>query len=216
MKPAVEYSLYLVTDSGLMSSSTVEESVALALEGGCTLVQLREKDKNSRDFFVVAQKVHELCRRHAVPLIINDRLDIALAVDAEGLHLGQKDLPAPVARKILGKDKILGVSAANLEEALQACRDGADYLGVGAMFPTETKTDARPVSPAELEKIRKACSLPIVLIGGMNARTIPQFSGYGVEGFAVVSAIVAQMDIRAATRELKRIALQGLNRTPAQ
>jgi len=203
MKPIIDYTLYLVTDSILMSTDTVEQSVEQAIKGGCTLVQLREKEKSSKDFFDTAMSVKAVCGSSGIPLMINDRVDIALAVDADGVHIGQKDLPAKIVRDLIGDDKILGVSASNLVEALQAEKDGADYLGVGAMFATGTKTDADTVSMDELSKIRKKTHLPIVVIGGINQNTIPLFSGSGINGIAVVSAIVSERNILAATRELK-------------
>ena len=203
MKPIIDYTLYLVTDSSLMSTDTVEQSVEQAIKGGCTLVQFREKEKSSKDFFDTAMSVKAVCGSSGIPLMINDRVDIALAVDADGVHIGQKDLPAKIVRDLIGDDKILGVSASNLVEALQAEKDGADYLGVGAMFATGTKTDADTVSMDELSKIRKKTHLPIVVIGGINQNTIPLFSGSGINGIAVVSAIVSERNILAATRELK-------------
>ena len=198
-------SLYLVTDSELMSTATVEESVEQAILGGVTIVQLREKTASSRDFYDTALRVRDITRNHGVPLIINDRVDIALAVDADGVHVGQEDLPTDVARRIIGPDMILGVSAGNLAEA-QAARDaGADYLGIGAMYPTGTKTDAHITTLAELQRIRSAIDLPIVVIGGINKKTIPDFAGSGIDGIAVVSAIIAQPDITTAAKELLAI-----------
>lgn len=205
MKPKVDYSVYLVTDRQLMTAKTVEDSVEQAIAGGCTLVQLREKDLDSRAFYQTALRVKAVTDRYQVPLLINDRMDIALAVGAQGLHVGQEDLPVAVARKVMGEDAILGVSASTVEEAVAAQADGADYLGVGAMFATSTKADADAVSMQVLAQIRAAVTLPIVVIGGINARTIPSFAGTGVDGMAVVSAIVGQPDITAATRHLKAL-----------
>lgn len=203
MKPDFDLSLYLVTDRDLMSTTTLEQAVEQAIEGGVTLVQLREKDASSLDFYHTALGVKRLTDAKGIPLIINDRVDIALAVNAAGVHVGQEDLPAKTVRAILGEEKLLGVSVSTVEEALQAERDGADYLGVGAMFATGTKTDAQLVSMEELRKIRSAVSIPIVVIGGINAKTIPLFRGSGIDGVAVVSAIVAAKDIAAAARSLK-------------
>ncbi|MDP4120424.1 MAG: thiamine phosphate synthase [Bacillota bacterium] len=202
MKNNVDYSLYLCTDRNLMSTDTIEESVELAIKGGCTVVQLREKDCTSLEFYQLALRVKEITERYNVPLIINDRVDIALAVNADGVHVGQSDLPAFVVRKIIGNDKILGVSASSYEEALKAQKDNADYIGVGAMYSTLTKTDAKTVSIDELKKIRKAINIPIVVIGGINKDTISNFKGMGIDGIAVVSAVVAQKDITCAAREL--------------
>lgn len=205
MKPRVDYSLYLCTDRELMSSRTIEESVEQALLGGCTVVQLREKHCSSREFLALALRVKALTRSFRVPLIINDRVDIALASDADGVHVGQDDLPAREVRRLLGPDKLLGVSAHNLAEARQAQQDGADYLGVGAMYATATKQDASPTTLAELRHIREAVDLPIVVIGGVNRSTVGDFKGTGINGLAVVSAVVAQPDPAGAARELLRL-----------
>lgn len=205
MKPKINYSIYLVTDRDLMSTETLEEAVEQAIIGGCTLVQLREKDCSSLDFYNTAVKVKEITDKYKVHLLINDRLDIALAVDAAGVHVGQSDLPVPVVRKIIGQDKIVGISASNLEEALQGQKDGADYLGVGAMYATGTKKDANLTSMEELKKIRENVSLPVVVIGGINKERIKDFEGIGIDGLAIVSAIIAQKDIIEATEELKTI-----------
>lgn len=213
MKPDIDYTLYLVTDRELMSSKTIEESVEQAVRGGCTLVQLREKDASSRDFYETARKVREITARMNVPLIINDRMDIALAVDADGVHVGQSDIPADVVRRIIGPDRVVGVSAGDLAEALAAMEAGADYLGVGAMFATGTKADARLTSMDELRRIRESVALPIVVIGGINKETAPCFHGTGIDGLAVVSAIVAQADVAGAARELKALFLEGNMKT---
>ncbi|OOM82219.1 thiamine-phosphate synthase [Clostridium puniceum] len=205
MKVKIDYSIYLVTDRDLMSTKTLEEAVEQALIGGCTLVQLREKDCSSLDFYNTAVKVKKITDKYDVPLLINDRLDIALAVDAAGVHVGQSDLPVPVVRKIIGEDKIIGISTGTLEEALQGQKDGADYLGVGAMYATGTKKDANLTSIEELKKIRENISLPIVVIGGINKERIKDFEGSGIDGLAIVSAIIAQKDIVEAAREFKTI-----------
>lgn len=208
MKNKIDYSLYLVTDHELMSTPTLEEAVEQAIKGGTTLVQLREKTASSLEFYQTAVKVKQVTSRYHVPLIINDRVDIALAVDAEGVHIGQSDLPARSVRSILGRDKILGVSASTLEEALRAREDGADYLGVGAMFATGTKNDAKLVSMEELQKIREAVKLPIVVIGGINQRTVPLFDGMGIDGIAVVSALMSAEDITGEAKKLKQSVLK--------
>ncbi len=201
----VDYTLYLCTDRALMSAPTLEEAVEAAIRGGVTLVQLREKDCSSREFYETALSIKRITDSHGVPLIINDRLDIALAVDAAGLHIGQSDLPASVARKILGPGKILGVSTARLDEAVKAQEDGADYLGVGAMFATGTKKNTRTVTMEGLAEIRRAVDIPIVVIGGVNEKNCTQFRGTGVDGLAIVSAIIAKPDIEAAAREIKSL-----------
>ena len=202
MKHKIDYTLYLCTDRGLMSTDTIEECVEQALAGGCTVIQLREKDCSSREFFELAKRVKTITDAAGAPLIINDRADIALAVGAAGVHVGQSDLPAHIVRKIVGPDAIVGVSASTLEEAVQAEKDGADYLGVGAMYATATKDDAEIVTLEELKAIRAAVSIPIVVIGGINLSTIPNFKGMGIDGLAVVSAVVAQKDIAGAARGL--------------
>lgn len=208
MKPKVDYSLYLVTDRKLMSTPTLEDAVKQAIDGGTTLVQLREKDASSLEFYQTAVKIKRITDANHIPLIINDRVDIALAVDAAGVHVGQSDLPAHIVRSIIGKNKILGVSASSLCEAVQAQKDGADYLGVGAMFATGTKTDAKLVSMEELKKIRSAVDLPIVVIGGINRKTIPIFNHTGIDGIAVVSALISAKDISSEAGILKNLSLR--------
>lgn len=205
-KSRADYTLYLVTDRRLMSSGTIEEAVTLAIEGGASVVQLREKDCSSREFYELALRVKEITAPRNVPLIINDRIDICLAANADGVHLGQKDLPCREARKILGSDKIIGVSAALPEEARQAQTDGADYLGVGAVFATGTKSDTRPVTPEIIREIRAAVTIPFVVIGGVNAENITQLYGLGINGAAVVSAVIAQNDIAAAAQAMRSAA----------
>ena len=202
MKAKVDYSLYLVTDRELMSCATIEESVEQAVLGGCTIVQLREKTADSREFYDIAVRVSQITSNLGVPLIINDRVDIALAVNADGVHVGQSDLPPEIVRRLIGQDKLLGVSASNLAEALAATKSGADYLGIGAMFATGTKTNANIVSINELHEIRRNVSLPLVAIGGINKETLPLFKDSGIDGIAVVSAVVSQEDIAGAARGL--------------
>lgn len=202
MKNKIDYTLYLCTDRDLMSSATVEENVELAIKGGCTVIQLREKNCSSKEFYDLAVSVKKITDKYNVPLIINDRVDIAMAVDAAGVHIGQSDLPADVVRRIIGDDKIIGVSTAKLDEALKAVKDGADYLGVGAMYSTDTKTDARPVTMEELKEIRKNVDIPIVVIGGINMNTLGNFKNMGIDGLAVVSAIVAQPDVEKAAKDM--------------
>lgn len=209
MKLKPDYSLYLCTDSALMSCKTVEESVEKAVIGGCTVVQLREKNCSSREFYELALRVKKITDSYKIPLIINDRLDICLAADADGVHLGQQDLPCAEARKILGKDKIIGVSAALPEEAAAAEAAGADYLGVGAVFPTSTKTNTRPVTADTIRAIRAAVSIPFVVIGGVNHSNISSLYGLGINGAAVISAVISQPDITEAARRMKA-AVKGL------
>lgn len=187
-----------------MSCDTVEQLVERSLEGGVSVVQLREKDCSSRDFLALAKSVKKITDRFDVPLIINDRLDICMAADAAGVHLGQSDIPCDVARKLLGGNKIIGVSAALPEEAAKAQADGADYLGVGAVFATSTKTNTRPVTPEIIRQIRAAVTIPFVVIGGVNAENITQLYGLGINGAAVVSAVASQPDITQAARVMRK------------
>lgn len=201
-KQEIDYTLYLCTDRDLMSTDTIEEAVEQAVKGGCTVVQLREKDCSSLEFYETALRVKKITDEYKIPLIINDRVDIALAVNADGVHVGQDDLPAASVRWILGGDKVIGVSAGSVREAVKAREDGADYLGVGAMHATSTKTDADVTTVEELKKIREMVDLPIVAIGGMNKQTLPELKGTGVDGIAVVSAVIAADDIERAASEL--------------
>lgn len=203
-KSKINYTLYLVTDRYLLSNINLEEAVEQAILGGVTLVQLREKDISTLEFYNIARKVKEITDRYTIPLIINDRLDIALSVDAAGLHVGQGDLPVKIARRLLGEDKILGVSAATLQEALKAEEDGADYIGTGAVFTTGTKKDARYVSIQQLKEITSRVQIPVVAIGGINGDNIGLLEGAGIKGAAVVSAIMGREDIRKATGDLKK------------
>ena len=203
MKP--DYSLYLVTDRTVMSTKTLGEAVEQAIAGGCTLVQLREKEISSFDFYVLALEMKKITDIYSIPLIINDRIDIAMAVGAAGVHIGQKDIPANIVRRVIGKDMLLGVSATSAAEAVNAAKAGADYLGVGAMFPTVTKPDAGFVSMEELGKIRRAVDIPIVVIGGINKENAMLFQPMGIDGLAVVSAVIAQPDIKKSAADLKSL-----------
>ena len=203
MKP--DYSLYLVTDRMLMSTKTLGEAVEQAVIGGCTMVQIREKEILSLDFYVLASEMKKITDRYGIPLIINDRMDIAMAVGAAGVHIGQKDIPADIARKVIGKDMLLGVSAVSAAEAVNAAKAGADYLGVGAMFPTGTKPDAGFVSMEELGRIRREVDIPIVVIGGISKENAMLFQPMGIDGLAVVSAVIAQPDIKKSAADLKSL-----------
>lgn len=197
--------LYAVTDRSHLGEKSLDTAVEEALEGGVTFLQLREKNLSDEEILAQARALLPLCRSHGVPLIINDSVDIALAVGADGVHVGQEDLEAGMARQKLGPDKILGVSAHNVEEALRAEAQGADYLGVGAMFPTGTKHNVVPTSPETLRAICEAVSIPVVAIGGVSADNLPKLSGCGMAGAAVVSAIFSQPDCRAAAQHLREI-----------
>jgi thiamine-phosphate pyrophosphorylase len=198
----VNYGLYLVTDRGILGSRDLAEAVEEAIIGGVTVVQLREKTTSTLDFYNTALRIKAVTDKYNIPLIINDRLDIALAVDEAGLHVGQNDMPPHIARKVLGPNKILGVSTATLQEALKAQEDGADYIGVGAMFPTNSKSDAKYVTLEDLEKIKQGVKIPVVAIGGINLSNIRQVMEAGADGAAVISAILGKDDIKKAAREL--------------
>lgn len=198
--------LYVVTDRAWLNGKRLEDQVEAAILGGATIVQLREKSLSGRDFYQTAQTIKRIADRYRIPLIINDRLDIALAVDAAGLHVGQSDLPPAIARRLLGPDKILGVSVANQKEAIQAEKNGADYLGAGAVFPTGTKQDAATVDFLELKKITGAVKIPVVAIGGINENNALQLKGGGIRGIAVVSAVFGKDDPGKAAAKMKEIA----------
>lgn len=197
-----DYTLYLVTDRDVLRGRDLIKCIEESILGGVTLVQLREKNVTSREFYEIAIKVKEVTSRYNIPLIINDRLDIALAIDADGLHIGQKDLPASVARKILGKDKILGVSAATLQESLKAEKDGADYLGVGAVFSTSTKKDTRDVSYETLSSITSSVNIPVVAIGGINEKNVTKLKESNIDGIAVISCILGKEDVKGAAEKM--------------
>lgn len=203
MKPVVDYSVYLVTDRDCLCGRELLSCVEAALRGGVTLVQLREKGACGREFFAEAEKLLALCRRYGVPLIINDRSDIALAVGADGVHLGQDDLPLPRARRLLGENSIIGISVHSVEEARAAETGGADYIGVGAVFLTGTKKDAKALGLARLRAIRAACRLPIVGIGGINAGNYADVREAGAQGAAIVSGILSADDIEGEVRKIK-------------
>ena len=207
---AAALQLYAVTDSRWLKGSTLATAVEKALAGGVTCVQLREKQLPFDEFLRTAKEIKTLCQNYHVPFIVDDNLDIALACDADGLHIGQNDMPAAKARQLLGPDKILGVSAQTIKQAVAACQDGADYLGVGAVFPTGTKTDAVEVPLDTLKAITAAVDIPVVAIGGIGADNIAQLSGTGIAGAAVVSAIFAQEDIKKAAANLRQLIAKEL------
>lgn len=198
----MDFTLYLVTDRRWLGERTLWDSVEEAIRGGVTLIQLREKEISSREYLELAQRVKEVTDRYGIPLIINDRIDIAMAIDADGVHLGPEDLPVPIARKLLGIGKIIGASAASVDEALLLQAQGADYLGVGAVFPTATKQGTEKVGLEDLRRIKAAVRVPVVAIGGINAGNAGPVMETGVDGVAVVSAIMDQADIREAARRL--------------
>lgn len=198
----LDYRLYLVTDRKLVGSKDFYQSIEQAILGGVTFLQLREKMLSSREFYNTAKKVKEIAKLHNIPFVINDRLDIALAVDADGLHIGQEDLPVETARSLLGPRKLIGVSTATIEEAVIAERGGANYLGVGAIFPTGTKDDADVVELEQLRQIKLAVNIPVVAIGGINDTNVQSVMNMGIDGVSVVSAILAKNDTRQAASRL--------------
>jgi thiamine-phosphate pyrophosphorylase len=202
----IDYSLYLVTDRRLSRGRSTFEIVKAAVNGGTTVVQLREKDCSTREFIEQALAIKDFLKDRGVPLIINDRLDVALAVKADGVHLGQIDMPLAMAKGILGDSMIIGISAESLADAMAAEKDGADYLGVSPIYATPTKTDtAPPLGLAGLREIRKAVRLPLVGIGGLNLKNSADVIRSGADGVAVVSAIVAADDPGAVASALKQI-----------
>lgn len=205
MKAQPDYSIYLVTDDGCLQGRALIDCVREALEGGVTLVQYRAKTASSAEMYAEALQLKALCDSFNVPLIINDRLDIAMAVGAAGVHLGQDDLPCAAARKILGEDYLIGVSAHNPVEAKAALQSGADYLGCGAVFGTATKADVQKLGTDGLAAICKAKGLPVVGIGGVTADNYREVRAAGADGAAIVSGILAQPDIRAAVVAIAEI-----------
>ena len=195
--------LYAVTDRAWTGKQTLYEQVEAALKGGVTCVQLREKELDETAFLQEAKELCALCRRYGVPFLVNDNVEIAIACGADGIHVGQEDLAAGEVRRRVGDDMILGVSVHTVEEACQAVRDGADYLGLGAVFPTSTKTDVEQMSNETLRAICDAVNVPIVAIGGINRGNILKLAGSGVDGVALVSAIFSAEDIEGACRELR-------------
>ncbi|WP_304076527.1 thiamine phosphate synthase [Phascolarctobacterium succinatutens] len=205
MKAQPDYSIYLVTDDGCLQGRALIDCVCEALEGGVTLVQYRAKTASSAEMYAEALQLKALCDSFNVPLIINDRLDIAMAVGAAGVHLGQDDLPCAAARKILGEDYIIGVSAHNPAEAKAALQSGADYLGCGAVFGTATKADVKKLGTEGLTAICREKGLPVVGIGGVTADNYREVRAAGADGAAIVSGILTQPDIRATVRAIARV-----------
>lgn len=197
--------LYAVTDRAWLNGETLYEQVQKAIRGGVTFVQLREKELNKESFLNEALEIQKLCRTYNIPFVINDNVEIARTINADGVHVGQSDMKAGKVREILGEDKILGVSAQTVEQALLAEKEGADYLGVGAVFPTGSKADAEDVSLDILKEICSAVSIPVVAIGGIGAGNVSKLENSGISGIAVISAIFAADDIVSATKNLKEL-----------
>lgn len=196
--------LYAVTDRHWLNGESLYSQVEKALKGGATFVQLREKSLDEGAFYEEAVALKRLCKEYGVPFVINDNVDIALKMDADGVHVGQSDMETGDVRAALGPDKIIGVSANTVEQALLAEKRGADYLGVGAVFPTGSKDDADDVSLETLKAICEAVSIPVVAIGGISRNNVEELAGSGIDGIAVISAIFAQTDIEAAACDLRK------------
>ena len=203
--------LYAVTDRSWLGGHTLYQDVEAAIKGGATFIQLREKNLDEAHFLEEAKEIKELCKKYQVPFVINDNVDIALAMDADGVHVGQSDMEAGAVREKLGPDKIIGVSAQTVEQALLAEQKGAYYLGVGAVFPTGSKDDAVEVSHETLKAICEAVKIPVIAIGGISTGNVMELSGSGICGIAVISAIFAKPDIEAAAKELKEQTEKMLN-----
>ncbi len=203
--------LYAVTDRHWLGNQTLLEQVQEALDGGATCIQLREKQLDEENFLKEAIEIQKLCKEYHVPFIVNDNVEIAKDMHADGIHVGQSDMEALDVRKALGNDVILGVSAQTVEQAKKAEAHGADYLGVGAVFPTGSKDDADDVSHETLKAICEAVSIPVIAIGGITQDNVKDLAGSGIVGIAVISAIFAQKDITQATKDLKQATEQMLN-----
>ena len=203
--------LYFITDSTGYGREEFLRRVRSALEGGVTLIQLREKNRTTREYVNLANEVHEITKEFGVPLIIDDRIDVMLAADCEGVHVGAEDMPVAKARELIGKDKILGATAKTVEAAVSACNDGADYLGVGAIYPTTTKVKTVLTSTETLDAITKAVPIPVNAIGGLNSGNIRIIKGIDIAGVCAVSAIMKAVCPRIAAEELKN-AFEDLRR----
>jgi thiamine-phosphate pyrophosphorylase len=205
MKCNLNCKLYLVTDRDMLKDIDLYTAIEQAIIGGVTLVQLREKNLTSLELYNTALQVKKITDAYDIPLIINDRLDIMMAVNAAGVHLGQKDIPAKAARKLIGESKILGVSTATVEEAILAQQDGADYIGVGALFGTATKSNTRPVTVELLKQIKQSVTIPVVAIGGIKTSNIAQLKPANIDGVAIVSDILAKEYIKSAAQEISKL-----------
>ena len=212
MKQNMDTTLYFITDSTGFEKEEFLRRVEAALRGGVTLVQLREKERTTREYLELAREVHALTQKYDVPLIIDDRLDVALAAETEGVHLGQSDLPVGIARKILGNDRIIGATAKTVEQATEACEQGADYLGVGAIYPTTTKGKTILTSTDMLREICEAVPIPVNAIGGLNKDRLEVLAGIPIAGVCVVSAIMKAADPKIAAEELMEATKQILKK----
>lgn len=201
----LDLSLYLVTDKRNKTDGEFLEIIEEAIKGGTTVVQIREKEGETLDFYNLALKVKEITSKYNVPLIVNDRIDVALAIKSEGVHIGQTDMPADVARSLIGDEMILGVSASTVEEARKAEKDGADYIGTGAVFPTATKDDAPSITKDDLKEVTSSINIPTVAIGGITLENASELADTGIAGISVVSAIMNSKDPKIASENLLKI-----------
>lgn len=204
--------LYAVTDRRWANKQSLKEQIELSLKGGVTFLQLREKNLSEEEFLKEAREIKSLAKEYKVPFIINDNVDVAMKVDAEGVHVGQDDRDAKEVRKIIGKNKILGVSAQTIKQAIKAEKDGADYIGVGAVFPTGTKKDAENLSIEILKKICQSVTIPVVAIGGITKENILKLKGSNIAGVALVSAIFASKDIKQDCQKLKELSIKVVSK----
>lgn len=200
----VNYELYLVTDRTNKTDNEFLNIIEEAIKGGVSIIQIREKEADTLECYNISKKVKEICSKYNVPLIINDRIDIALAIDADGVHIGQSDMPIKIARKLIGNDKILGISAHNIQEAKEAEENSADYLGVGAIFSTSTKKDASDISIDTLKDITSSVNIPTVAIGGINLDNVEKLKDTNISGISVVSAIMNAKNPKIVSENLLR------------
>ncbi|PIE53841.1 MAG: thiamine phosphate synthase [Dethiosulfovibrio peptidovorans] len=203
--------LYVIPDQRLGAPRSIMEQASEALHGGATAIQLRDKELSGRELVEVATALQKLCQDHEALLFINDRLDVALAVGADGCHLGQSDLPLEAARRIAPSPFLIGRSARTVDQAREAQKCGADYLGVGAVFPTGTKDDTLVIGLDGLQRVLEVATVPVVAIGGIGISGVPEIMNVGVSGVAVVSAVVAQDDVRASARALRALVEEGFH-----
>ncbi|MDD5946952.1 MAG: thiamine phosphate synthase [Oscillospiraceae bacterium] len=204
----LDTTMYFITDRTGWDESTFLQRVESACKGGVTLLQLREKECTTREYLALAQQVHQITRRYGIPLLIDDRVDVALAVDAEGVHLGQSDMPVQLARRLMGKEKIIGATAKTVPQAMEAYQAGADYLGVGAIYPTTTKVKTVLTSVDTLKAIVQAVPIPVNAIGGLQKNNLQVLKGSGIDGICAVSAIMKADDPQVAAAELKNAFMQ--------
>jgi len=208
MKPIGK--LHVLTDTVLQTRFSHVELARLAINGGADAIQFRQKSGSTREMIETAREMRKICAENGATFIVNDRVDVAIAAEADGVHLGQDDFPIPVARKLLGDDVIIGGSASTIEEARQCLLEGADYVGFGPVYPTTSKDDANPVTGIPiLKQVVKAISLPIIVIGGVSAENVPEVMRAGAHGIAVISAVCCQDDPEKATRALHRVLYEG-------